>query len=931
MDMWNKYKSDLSEDILHRITNGNKSHDSNAPVLQQHVQNECLVIIEDNVIRLGGNRLQDYGLPTPKRNGNAFDQEIAREMSYNVDSQTVDDHEKKLVSEQKHAFDTIYGAVENGTGGLFFVDSPGGTGKTFLLNLLLSKVRLNIGIALAAASSGIASTLLIGGRTAHSTFKLPFNVIQLDTPMCDVTKQSSRGKLLSQACLIVLDEVTMLHRKHLEALDRTLQHLKNNSTLMGGTTVVLAGDFRQILPVITRGTKADELKACLKSSFLWEHIQKLALTTNMRAKLTGDISAETFSKQLLQIGNGTLELQEGLHKLPCGQMVSNFKDLFSSVFPEILENYTSRVWLSQRSILAPRNETVDNVNRLLLEELPGEKITFSSIDTVDNLDDAVHFPIEFLNSLQPSGMPPHKLHLKIGAPIMLLRNLDPPRLCNGTRLVARKLNKYIIEATIMGGNYDGDIVAIPRIPLIPGDLPFSFKRLQFPLRLSFAMSINKAQGQSLKVVGLHLEKPCFSHGQLYVGCSRVGSGQQLFIYSPTEGYTENIVYPEALRHDNQYRTTALQAHTHNGQDLTTPRQSIRHGPPVPHSSPKGIASIKDSSDPESAAFMSAIESDPEMIRNDHTLSGKVVTTKQIQIETCDQTIGFDNSAGNNNCWLNTVIRILAHMIEYAPTRYHDESRSAGTLIDKFLHYIKDNVIDNTEGKRYLCFDDNEISVGPNMRSLKLVVSTLINEPTFNTAEQQDAAEAIEKLLDVVPVFKFCMYRFFFQQTCTQCPHMSDPHHGLERILRVPIPQNSGIMFDMKSAIMDTLMGRDESDIQCPGCGHQTVSNKMTLSSVPDFFIVQLLLFDRNLRKLTNICHPLLDINISSVQSQHRYKLHCIIEHRGTTITRGHYVCYFFKNDQWHCANDRHIKSGIKADDLPSQPYISVYKKISTQS
>ena len=82
--------------IVERITNGNKSHDSNAPVLQQHVQNECLVIIEDNVIRLGGNRLQDYGLPTPKRNGNAFDQEIAREMSYNVDSQTVDDHEKKV-------------------------------------------------------------------------------------------------------------------------------------------------------------------------------------------------------------------------------------------------------------------------------------------------------------------------------------------------------------------------------------------------------------------------------------------------------------------------------------------------------------------------------------------------------------------------------------------------------------------------------------------------------------------------------------------------------------------------------------------------------------------------------------------------------------------------------------------------------------------
>ena len=458
--------------------------------------------------------------------------------------------------------------------------------------------------------------------------------------MCDVTKQSSRGKLLSQACLIVLDEVTMLHRKHLEALDRTLQDLKNNSKLMGGTTVVLAGDFRQILPVITRGTKADELKACLKSSFLWDHIKKLALTTNMRAKLTGDLSAETFSKQLLQIGNGTLELENGLHKLPCGQMVSNFEDLFSHVFPDILQNYKSRVWLSQRSILAPRNDTVDNVNRVLLDQLPGEKITFSSIDTVDDVDDAVHFPTEFLNSLQPSGMPPHKLHLKIGAPIMLLRNLDPPRLCNGTRLVVRKLNKYIIEATIMGGNYDGDIVAIPRIPLIPGDLPFSFKRLQFPLKLSFAMSINKAQGQSLKVVGLHLEKPCFSHGQLYVGCSRVGSGQQLFIYTPIEGYTENIVYPEALRQSDQDVTSAPQAHTNIGQDVTTPLQSTSPGPPVRHSLPQGIESDSDtidqnsqnsqsthlgdvpnydtdtdSSDQEMAAIMSGFESDPGMCRN----------------------------------------------------------------------------------------------------------------------------------------------------------------------------------------------------------------------------------------------------------------------------------------------------------------------------
>ena len=104
----------------------------------------------------------------------------------------------------------------------------------------------------------------------------------------------------------------------------------------------------------------------------------------------------------------------------------------------------------------------------------------------------------------------------------------------------------VIEATIITGQAAGQDVFIPRIPIIPSDLPFQFKRLQFPVRLSFALSINKAQGQSLQVVGLDLQNPCFSHGQLYVGCSRVGSSDNLFILAPN-GKTSNIVYPEALQ------------------------------------------------------------------------------------------------------------------------------------------------------------------------------------------------------------------------------------------------------------------------------------------------------------------------------------------------------------------------------------------------
>ena len=130
-------------------------------------------------------------------------------------------------------------------------------------------------------------------------------------------------------------------------------------------------------------------------------------------------------------------------------------------------------------------------------------------------------------------------------PIIILRNIDQPKLCNGTRLSVKKLMTNIIEATILTGPFKGEDVLKLRIPMILTDMSFQFKRLQFPIRLAFAITINKAQGQSLELCGLYLHTDCFSQRQLYVACSRVGNPDNLFIYTEN-GTTQNIVYPQVL-------------------------------------------------------------------------------------------------------------------------------------------------------------------------------------------------------------------------------------------------------------------------------------------------------------------------------------------------------------------------------------------------
>ncbi|XP_039749929.1 ATP-dependent DNA helicase pif1-like [Pararge aegeria] len=226
--------------------------------------------------------------------------------------------------------------------------------------------------------------------------------------------------------------------------------------------------------------------------------------------------------------------------------LNNIQELVNKVYPDIDDiSYKTISWFKERAILSLTNEQVDKVNNLILSKIDAPTKMYYSVATVLDLEEAVHFPTEFLNSLNPSGLPPHKMVLKVGCPVILLRNLNPTKLCNGTRLLIKSLKTFIIECTILTGCGTGEDVLIPRIPLIPSDFPFQFKRLQFPVKTSFAMIINKSQGQTFNIAGLDLSVDCFSHGQLYVALSRVTSRENMFVLS-NDKKAVNVVYKDIL-------------------------------------------------------------------------------------------------------------------------------------------------------------------------------------------------------------------------------------------------------------------------------------------------------------------------------------------------------------------------------------------------
>jgi hypothetical protein len=350
-------------------------------------------------------------------------------------------------------------------------------------------------------------------------------------------------EILAKTQVFIWDEASMIPEMVLNLIDRTLRDVFNSTEPFAGKYFIFGGDFRPVLPVVKKGGRQQIVDACLKSSQFWPLTKIIKLKQNMRAAA----DSREFADWLLKVGNNEFKTVD----------ISDMKT--DNVIDELYSNNLSTEDMNDRAILASRNDEVRVINLKILDKLPGnigecvsvDSAEFLGGDDTDNENTRLQYQNEYLSTLTPSGFPPATLQLKVGCIVMLLRNLCISNgLCNGIRLVVRRIQRYVLHCEILTGDRKGDIVHIPRIITSSKNdpnMPFVLKRLQFPVRLAFAITINKSQGQSFKKVGLLIKgnAAIFSHGQLYVAFSQCTTKDGIKVESPFNSIS-NIVFQEVL-------------------------------------------------------------------------------------------------------------------------------------------------------------------------------------------------------------------------------------------------------------------------------------------------------------------------------------------------------------------------------------------------
>ncbi|KAI5711550.1 hypothetical protein M8J75_001284 [Diaphorina citri] len=568
-ELWSTFSDDFAEDYFHLSQNRTEA------IKRSLKSIESMLIHNRSTLSL-------FNLPNPDTFVHPNDQNS----SLQLDPQRLDQHEPyetteqhldriasdiltlQLNGEQQSFVNKVFLSLSNNNAEkLFFLCAAAGTGKTCVINHIAAKCHQVRTPSRSIACTQVSALLIFNGRTSHQTFGFPLDKVCRYTRDLEINEDQRSD--LADVKIILWDECSMIYSWQLQLVDRLLRQLKNNDNPFGGIVVILSGDLRQFPPDVKGGNDSEMLAKSFVSSKLYNQFQTETLTKNMR---TGPNEQE-YEQWILDVGEGRANIPYTSDiDIPAHYIIPTFKNLKEFVFQKFVD-------LEQRVsvILTPTQAGADRINReiLLMFKSKDPVIPYLSATSLvhtgrfgkrSQVEDS-----RYLESLSCETLPCHRLELKIGVPVLLMRDIDIQLgLCTGTRLIVVQLLKHSILCKIASGQFKDNLHYIPRIVFQVEQLGLSgtLRRVQYPLTLAFAVPISNIQAHTVDGrCGIYLDRAPFHHGMLYVAVSRVTNGKLLRIcvedahkqgrkFKGVGGdasrrrqkYTQNIVHEKILGH-----------------------------------------------------------------------------------------------------------------------------------------------------------------------------------------------------------------------------------------------------------------------------------------------------------------------------------------------------------------------------------------------
>jgi len=394
----------------------------------------------------------------------------------------------ELSSEQKFLFNLIETTKTN-----VFITGKAGTGKSVLLQYFKLNSKKNVVVC---APTGVAA-LNVGGQTIHSLFKIKPGFVNKD----ELIPNFRTAELLQHVDTVVIDEISMVRADLMDAIDIILRKARRNSLPFGGVQVVMFGDLYQLPPVV-------EDKELHK--YFFDNLGGYYF-------FNADVWKNT-NMDLYELTNIFRQRDE------------TFKTVLNAIREKKLTdehlkliNNRTKAEIPPDGIitLATTNQAVNEINQTRLDQLPAKESEYKAL---------------VMGDLEPSYFPTEEnLKLKVGAQVMFLKNDRDKRWVNGTIGKVEKLAPDEIRVNIDGISYPVPQETWKKIRYtynrdtrkIDEEVISSFT--QYPLKLAWALTIHKAQGQTYGQVVIDMGQGAFAHGQTYVALSRCKSLEGLYL------------------------------------------------------------------------------------------------------------------------------------------------------------------------------------------------------------------------------------------------------------------------------------------------------------------------------------------------------------------------------------------------------------------